>query len=165
MEFTARNDGTIWACGRRNLTAKLPPSGLSTKPDEEMIEELKDRARTWLFSDYKCIEKHTDRIELVSKGRAFRPATKSGLPVISEVKASDLTCDTIETTSREGSSGVYLGWGHGSYGLTLGMGTGKVMGQVMHGENPDLDLSLFALKQDHDMEKGHTFLRRSQEKL
>ena len=38
-------------------------------------------------------------------------------------------------------------WGHGSYGLTLGMGSGRLMSQLMRGEKPDIDLSLFALNQ------------------
>ena len=149
LEFAARNDGTIWACGRKNLTASLPLPGQTAEPDEEIIEELMGHARMWLSSRCSCSEKHDHELQLVDKGRAFRPATKSGLPVLSGVKSSDLTGDPVDTAQRapesDSPSGVYVCWGHGSYGLTLGMGTGKLMDQLMRGEKPDLDLSLFAL--------------------
>ena len=154
LEFAARNDGTIWVCGRRNFTASLPPQGLNAKPDDNLIEELLDHARKWLASECSCVDKHSDELQLVDKGRAFRPATKSGLPVMSQVVVSDLTSDTITATqgsTEEPSSGVFICWGHGSYGLTLGMGTGKVMSQLMRGEKPDLDLSPFSLKRDSDV--------------
>ena len=153
LEFAARNDGTIWVCGRRNFRASLPPQGQYAKPDDNLIEELLDHARKWLASECSCITKHNNELLLVDKGRAFRPATKSGLPVISQVAASDLTSDTVAASQgsmEKPSSGVFICWGHGSYGLTLGMGTGKVMSQLMRGEKPDLDLSLFTLQRDHD---------------
>ncbi len=85
LEYAGRNNGTIWACGWRNFTASLPPPGQIAKPDEAMIEELIGRARTWLKLKCMCAENHVDELQLVSKGRAFRPETTSGLPVISEV--------------------------------------------------------------------------------
>ena len=165
LEFAARNDGTIWVCGRRNYTASLPPPGQTAEPDEKMIEELLGRARTWLNSKCRCTEKHFHELQLVSKGRAFRQATKSGLPVISEVPPSDLTGGlTHAAQSPTTSSGVFVCWGHGSYGLTLGMGTGKLMGQLICGEKPDLDISLFALRQDGHAAKDSTFFERPEEK-
>lgn len=156
LEFAARNDGTIWACGRKNLTASLPFPGQTAEPDEELIEDLLARAHAWLSSHCSCSDKHNHELQLLDKGRAFRPATKSGLPVLSEVESSDLTGDPMgrvqETSESTSTSGVYICWGHGSYGLTLGMGTGKLMDQLMRGEEPDLDLSLFALSNEADKE-------------
>lgn len=157
MEFAARNDGTIWVCGRRNHTASLPLPGQIAKPDEKMVQELLDRARTWLRLTCRCAKKHVDELQLVDKGRAFRPATKSGLPVISEVTPSELTGDlTNAAQSPKSSTRVFVCWGHGSYGLTLGMGTGKLMGQLICGEKPDLDLSLFALNRNGHVAKDST---------
>lgn len=165
MEFAARNDGTIWVCGRKDYTAPLPLPGQTAKPNQEMIEELLGRARKWLNSKCRCLEKHANELQLVSKGRAFRPATKSGLPVISEVTPSDLTGDlTISAQSSKSSSGAFVCWGHGSYGLTLGMGTGKLMGQIICGEKPDLDLSLFAVSRDGHASKSSIRFERLEEK-
>ncbi|KND89974.1 hypothetical protein TOPH_05321 [Tolypocladium ophioglossoides CBS 100239] len=131
FEFAGRNDGTIWACGRRNLTAALPsPSQLDT-PDQKVIEELRGRAREWLNWGCNCAEKHANDFQVVDQGRAFRPATKSGLPIMSEVLSSDIsTKGTEDSQAATGSSQVFVCWGHGSWGLTLGMGSGKLMSQV-----------------------------------
>ena len=48
LEFAGRNDGTIWVCGRKNLSASLPSLGLIAEPDEKMIKNLSDYARTLL---------------------------------------------------------------------------------------------------------------------
>ncbi|KAF4439064.1 NADH oxidase [Fusarium acutatum] len=65
------------------------------------------------------IWEHFDDVQILSKGRAFRPATRSGLPVMSEVKSSDITADAAPFPI-----GIFVCWGHGSWGLTLGMGSG-----------------------------------------
>jgi glycine/D-amino acid oxidase-like deaminating enzyme len=152
MEFAGRSDGTIWACGRRNLTAPLPPVGEYQAPDDELVRELSDRARDWLNWACDCDKvdatTSTHDLRILDRGRAFRPATKTGLPTISAVEASRLTdkgvlCGCQVTDS---SSGVFLSWGHGSYGLTLGMGSGQLMSQLMHGDKTDIDITPFSLE-------------------
>lgn len=146
MEFSGRSDGTIWACGRRNFTADLPVPGQVDEPDGELIEELSSYARKWLHWGCNCAGTDTVEFQILSKGRAFRPATKSGLPIISEVSRARLSSDDGGSRQAgDSSSGVFVCWGHGSYGLTLGMGSGRLMSQLMYGDKPDLDLSLFSL--------------------
>ncbi|KAI1490509.1 hypothetical protein F5X96DRAFT_543969 [Biscogniauxia mediterranea] len=149
LEFAGRNDGTIWACGQRNRGAVLPLPGQIDTPDENLIAELSRYAKKWIEWRYSCTETHKTNFQLLGKGRAFRPATKSGLPVISEVPSSDLTrTETGQSQSANCSSGVFICWGHGSYGLTLGMGSGRLMSQLMRGENPDIDISQFSLSKN-----------------
>ncbi|KAF4953758.1 hypothetical protein FGADI_5751 [Fusarium gaditjirri] len=143
LELAGRNDGTIWVCGRRNFDATLPPPSHSDEPDEILIQEMSEHVRQWLNWGSTCDEQHGDEVRLLEKGRAFRPATKSGLPVISGVKPSDISPTTASQTT-----GIFLCWGHGSWGLTLGMGSGRVMSQLMCGEKPDIELDHFSLAQD-----------------
>ncbi|CVL06785.1 uncharacterized protein FMAN_11881 [Fusarium mangiferae] len=140
FEFAGRNDGSIWVCGRRNFNAKLPSPGQSDEPDNALIEEMSRLARKWLNRDCSHHEEHCDDVQIVKKGRAFRPATKSELPVMSKVKPSDITPNY---TSH--STGIFVCCGHGSWGLTLGMGSGRVMSQTIRGEQSDIDLSPFSL--------------------
>ena len=100
FEFAGRDDGTIWACGRRNLTAVLPSPGHLDKPDESLIEDLSRRARKWLNWGCACTDKHHEDFQIVSKGRAFRPMAESGLPVISEAASSDLNSLAVDETIR-----------------------------------------------------------------
>lgn len=150
IEFAARNDGTVWACGRRNIDADLPSPDLLGEPDEKLINELIDHARGWLNWNCTCDlaaeTHHTAReFQLVGQGRAFRPATESGLPTISGVSASGLTDANGTADPASNPSGVFVCWGHGSYGLTLGMGSGRLISQLMLGEETDIDVSLFSL--------------------
>ncbi|KAI1115079.1 hypothetical protein F5Y14DRAFT_440819 [Nemania sp. NC0429] len=147
LEFAGRNDGTIWACGRRNLTADLPAPGHRQDPDERMISDLVSYAQKWVNLNCDCLGSHDHDIQLVAQGRAFRPATKSGLPIFDEFPSVALTERSSSISRVKGSpSGVFICWGHGSYGLTLGMGSGRVMSQLMLGEEPDIDISEFSLE-------------------
>lgn len=145
MEFSCRNDGTIWACGRRNLTAPLPAPDESVEPAEELVKELSSYAKRWIKWSCKCAGKQHKEFELVGKGRGFRPTTPSNLPIISEVPSSCLAGQSSgRRKATNNSSGMFVSWGHGGWGLTLGMGSGKLMSQLMLGEQPDLDLSAFS---------------------
>lgn len=149
LEFAARNDGTIWGCGRRNHNAPLPSPRHTGEPDEALVAELSARARSWLDWGCRYTEEHAGLVQVVKKGRAFRPATRSALPLMTEVETLKLVSDS-KTGSETGkcSSGLFVCWGHGSYGLTLGMGSGRLMSQLMSGEEPDIDLTPFSLDED-----------------
>ncbi len=59
-----------------------------------------------------------------------RPSTPDSLPVISR---------------SAGFSNIYYGFGHGHIGLTLGPTTGRLLSQLIGGENQDIPLSPFAI--------------------
>jgi hypothetical protein len=40
LEYAGRNDGSIWACGRRNYVAVLPPPGKEDQPNDLVISDL-----------------------------------------------------------------------------------------------------------------------------
>lgn len=145
LEFTGRNDGTIWLIGRKDSNATLPPLGKVASPNGAMINELIDRAKRHLSFVAGEVGQDGATLEIIDKGRAIRPATNSLLPIISSVKAEDLSDDV---GSSSDSSGVFVSWGHGSYGLTLGMGTGKILSQLVLGEETDIDISLFDITRD-----------------
>jgi hypothetical protein len=126
-EFVGRDDGTIWLIGRKDYSASLPSLGNFAEPNEEMIKELIGRAEQSL--------KKLGVLEIVGKGRAIRPATDSVIPIISEVEAKDISDNRCisEEAGRE-LNRAFVSWGHDAYGLTLGMGTGKLMSQLVIGK-------------------------------
>ena len=88
----------------------------------------------------------------MGKGRAIRPATDSVIPIISKVEAKDISDNRYisEEAGRE-LSGAFVSWGHGAYGLTLGMGTGKLMSQLVIGKRPNIDMATFNISRDHSI--------------
>ncbi|KAG6358907.1 hypothetical protein INS49_012427 [Diaporthe citri] len=123
LEFAALNDGTIWGCGRRNHYAPLPPPGHAEEPDEALVAELSAHAQRWLDWSCHCTEEHAGMVQVVKK--------------------SNTGSDTVKR-----SSGFFVCWGHGLFGLTLGMGNGRLTSQLMSGEEPDIDLTPFSLYED-----------------
>lgn len=135
LEFVGRNDKTIWVCAQTNSTATLPEPGSFGKPDPNMISELNNLSSRFVVPD----------LQVVDQGRSFRPSTRSGLPIIAAVPRTDLTDSMRPPQSDDKQSGIFICSGHGSYGVVLGMGTGKVMSQIVLGQKPDIDVSRFNL--------------------
>jgi len=68
----------------------------------------------------------------------FRPVTRSGNPIVCKVPDEDL--GSIETKGG-GEGGVYVAAGHGPWGISMGLGTGKVMQEMMEGKEVSADVS------------------------
>ena len=140
LEFAGRNDSTIWLCGERGRPGKIPPVGETAPPSKEAIVNMMGHAEKFL--------KHGDgkacRLRVASIGRAFRPDRQSGLPVIAAVPRSMLAANQDEAFD-DNTSTIFLCSGHGHYGVTLGLGSGRLMSQIVLGVKTDIDLSLFGL--------------------
>lgn len=144
LEYAGQNDETMWVCGRRNHTAKLPPPEAEQEPEEGLVSQLVKYSEKFVRLSEGSDAENNDGIRILETGRAFRPSTASGLPFITAVPARHLS------PSKCGQdTGVFVCYDHGSYGMSLGMGSGKLMAQVMQGVQPDIDISKFTLPPDH----------------
>jgi glycine/D-amino acid oxidase-like deaminating enzyme len=142
LEYAGRNDGSIWVCGRRNHVAALPPPGIEDRPDDIVISDLIDYSHRFIRQGGNADSEKSPGLAVIAKGRAFRPSTVSGLPFISGIPSKYLL------SSRESHSipsGVFICYGHGSYGITLGMGSGQLIAQLVRGQKPDIDISRFTI--------------------
>ncbi|KAF1963706.1 nucleotide-binding domain-containing protein [Byssothecium circinans] len=142
LEFAGRPDGTIWVCGRSNFKDNLNAVGTSASADPKMISELTGRAYRFLKVRDTGSPATFKELKVISAGRAFRPATPSGLPTMAVLPPHQLNADR-EAKGVDTRGNVFLCWGHGSYGLTLGPGVGKLMSQIVLRERPDIDVSPF----------------------
>ncbi|KAJ5711094.1 hypothetical protein N7488_005250 [Penicillium malachiteum] len=158
LEFAGRNDGTIWVCGRRNYTAKLPPLNTEDKPDETVISDLMKFSRRFFEAADEGKGIGHDPI-ILAQGRYFRPSTVSGLPIISKISSTFLFCSEKPHSSAD--SGVFVCYGHGSYGITLGIGSGKLISQLVRNQKTDIDISKFGLAQDQKMNRFEISVARS----
>ncbi len=66
-------------------------------------------------------------LEKAESWTGFRPMTPDGPPII----------------GRYGFENLYLNTGHGTFGWTLSAGSGELIGQLVDGETPAVDLSAF----------------------
>ena len=85
-----------------------------------------------------------DRLRVISQEQSYRPENRQRLPVIAAVSS----CKLSTSRCRDGEPSVYINSGHGSYGVTLGMGSGKIMSQIALGEKPNKDVTKFGITCD-----------------
>ncbi|MCY6381081.1 NAD(P)/FAD-dependent oxidoreductase [Hoeflea prorocentri] len=94
-------------------------AGLALPPNFRRAEALMDKAKAFL-PDLKT--------EGGSQWMGFRPSLPDTLPVIGKSKRSD---------------NVIYAFGHGHLGLTQSAGTAELVGQLIDGEKPSIDLTSF----------------------
>lgn len=87
--------------------------------EEAAIKELKRTAQRMCGVDGK-------EVEVVREGLCFRPVTPSGEPILCKVEEKKLG----GTKSRDG---VFVAAGHGPWGISLSLGTGLVMSEMIRG--------------------------------
>lgn len=116
-EVVPRSSGDIYISGI-NDTLPLPPTPDLAIPRKTEIDKLKEIADAVLTS-YTVIKEQL----------GFRPMTKHGKPYICPYPEID---------------GVFIGAGHGHFGIILGTGTGKVLSEMILGEELSVDVSLFS---------------------
>jgi len=83
-----------------------------------------------------------DDLKIKREGLCFRPVSRSGSPIISKVPESTLGRG-IEMAD---SGGVYIASGHGPWGISLSLGTGSVMAEMLTGRKPSVNISRLMLK-------------------
>jgi glycine/D-amino acid oxidase-like deaminating enzyme len=117
-EIIPRSSGEIYISGI-NDTAPLPPTPDAAIPLKTEIGKLKEIADT-VFPEYTIVKEQL----------CFRPMTEHGKPFI---------CPYPEV------NGVYIGAGHSHFGIILGPGTGKVLSEMILGEELSADVSQLSL--------------------
>ena len=162
LEFVARNDETIWISGLSNTKDCLGDvvEG-KVKPDDDDIAALLGYATRFLDSR-PPVEQRPSSLDVVETGRTYRPTIDRELPIITRVEASKL-CTTemleerwdLQGEENDGDGGVFVCSGHGNYGVTLGMGSGKLMSQIIMGDPPDIDISNLGLPRQESKDSLH----------
>lgn len=149
LEFVGREDQAtgnfvIWVCGLNNESSKPGRIDDQAEPDEDAINLLHKYAGQFLWNGESAQE---NGMEILEKGRTYRPTINRELPILTSISRGDLCGSRIskeQSLSGQGDcakSGVWVCTGHGRYGITLGLGSGKLMSQLILGETPDLDVA------------------------
>ncbi|EEU45242.1 uncharacterized protein NECHADRAFT_40961 [Fusarium vanettenii 77-13-4] len=126
----ARPNGDIWL-GGVNSAIPLPPLATAAKPMRGPLEKLKATARQLIKSE--------GELEVVRTGLCFRPVTQRGTPYVTRVEDVDLRQGY--RTRKGADGGVFVAAGHGPWGISLSLGTGKVMAEMMQGRELSADIS------------------------
>ncbi|KAL3479666.1 FAD dependent oxidoreductase [Aspergillus californicus] len=77
-----------------------------------------------------------DDLEILREGLCLRPVAERGVPFVSRVEDSFL--GGLKTGNN---GGVFVAAGHGPWGISLSLGTGKVVADLVRGVKPETDIS------------------------
>lgn len=126
-EIFSRAGGDIWIGGLNSSTLPLPTlaSDAHGMMSRSSLRTLTEVARKLCGSD----------IEVIREGLCFRPVTPAGKPIIARIGDRDLG----EGVKPKG--GVFVSAGHGPWGISLSLGTGHVLGEMVMGKEPSVNIS------------------------
>ncbi|KAL7818223.1 FAD dependent oxidoreductase [Trichoderma gracile] len=138
-EVYSRPDGVIYVAGVNHASIPLPKPRVKAVTFDESVQKLKDIARRLIVTP------DGQDLEIVREGLCFRPITKRGTPYIARLPEDKLGEDftTAGGGGAEGGSGggVFIAAGHGPWGISLSLGTGKVVAEMMSGKPLSADIS------------------------
>lgn len=118
-EVYCREDGTVYACGGSD-DVPLPESAMEVSFDKSQTEKLIEQV-SHLSPSHLSIESGA---KIDKQQACYLPVAPSG-PII----------------AGDQSTGIYVAAGHSCWGITLGLGTGKVVRQMLFGEKLSADIS------------------------
>ncbi|KAK3941937.1 FAD dependent oxidoreductase [Diplogelasinospora grovesii] len=125
-EIFSRLGGQIYLAGLNSSAVPLPDTAGQSKIDSAAIASLKAMA-----SELLGPEVGEDDLETVREGLCFRPVTASGTPIVSRIPDRHLG---VGMTTRPGADGgVFIAAGHGPWGISMSLGTGKVLAEMAQG--------------------------------
>jgi glycine/D-amino acid oxidase-like deaminating enzyme len=138
----ARNgESEIWLGGVNDSKLPLPEVATDVKelidPKSVAIVRRTIVQLTGLSKEGR--ELHQDDLETVRESLCFRPVSQTGNPIVTKIEESDLG------GLKVGNGGVWIGSGHGPWGISLSLGTGLVLSELIEGKQTSADISHLGL--------------------
>lgn len=139
-EIFSRVGEEIYVAGLNDARLPLPELATDAKVDATRIAELHQISEKLLG---RAGAQATD-LEILREGLCFRPVTRRGVPIVARVPDEKLG-KGIGT--RKGSDGgVFVGAGHGPWGISHSLGTGKVLAEMLEGKELSADVRWLGLQ-------------------
>ncbi|KAJ9662543.1 hypothetical protein H2201_006031 [Coniosporium apollinis] len=136
-ELFSRIGGEIYIAGLNSTAIPLPEVSTDAKISEEAVQQLKQVANRMLGLPGQ------EDLEVLREGLCFRPVTNSGRPIISRIPDNKLGGGF--STRGGGEGGVFVAAGHGAWGISHSLGTGKVMSELIEGLPTSANIKALAL--------------------
>ncbi|OJD24453.1 hypothetical protein ACJ73_04189 [Blastomyces percursus] len=146
LDITSFLGGYLYIGGWGANPEHLPELAEDVQGQPDEIEAMLKTARQYLRL------KANEELEIVKAGRCYQPLAAPDIPTITKVNwemlgdsKTKLESDAPLNGSKQQRSpvigGLYLNTGHGSDGITLGPGSGKVMSELLLGRTPSVSIS------------------------
>lgn len=137
-EIFSRSGEEIYVAGLNDPSLPLPDLPTDAKVDKASIDEMNGIAERLLGTP------GTSDLQVVREAVCFRPVTRRGVPILSRIGDKDLG-GGIETKAGN-DGGVFVAAGHGPWGISHSLGTGKVMAEMLEGEVKSADVGALGMQ-------------------
>ena len=127
-EIFSRAGGDIYLAGLNTTAIPIPEFALKVQPEPASIGVLMRTARRLLCDD---------EVEVLGTGLCHRPVSESGAPLLTR-----LTC---QQTGVSLHGGIWVSAGHGPWGISMSLGTGLVLAELILCHSPSADVSQLGL--------------------
>jgi glycine/D-amino acid oxidase-like deaminating enzyme len=134
-EVFSRVGGEIYIAGLNSATLSLPKVATDRVIDSNSTNILRKTATRLLGKG----EDEIDDLEILREGLCFRPVASRGFPLVGNVE------DAVMGVKTEKLGGVWIAAGHGPWGISLSLGTGKVVAEMVEGRPLSADVSGLAI--------------------
>ncbi|OKL62105.1 hypothetical protein UA08_02146 [Talaromyces atroroseus] len=151
-EIFSREGAEIYIAGLNFSNLPLPTRAEGSKAvmDAQKMAQLKKVAVQFLGKlaeddNNDGVSTNVDDLEILREALCFRPVSDTGLPIVSRVKEEYLGHQhQAGSRSAVGRNigGVFVATGHGPWGISQSLGTGKVVADMVDGIEPAVDPSL-----------------------
>ncbi|KAI0832651.1 hypothetical protein BC628DRAFT_1347733 [Trametes gibbosa] len=132
-EIFSRAAGDVWLGGLNPPTTPLPALPAQAPLEAGELRRLLAVAHALCGAD----------IEVRTQALCFRPVSATGRPVIARMHEADLG-DGVKPGGHDGAGGVWVAAGHGPWGISLSLGTGRVLSEMILGRETSADVSALA---------------------
>ncbi|EHY59242.1 hypothetical protein HRR83_001488 [Exophiala dermatitidis] len=133
----ARNGETeLWLGGLNHSNFPVPELAVDVKKmlDPECIKDLRKATVQVSGLTKEGDDLNQDDLETIREALCLRPVTPTGKPFIGKVPEKYLGGVRCE------QGGIWIACGHGPWGITLSLGTGLVMSEMLLGKKPSADV-------------------------
>ena len=133
-EVFSRVGGEIYLAGINDGSIIPPSPSTYSLPSADSVDRLINVAKFLSNSNPTKTDGKSPDFEVVSRGLCFRPTTPKGTPVIGQIPLKS-----------GGSYGkkfrLWIGSGHGPWGISMSLGTGMVLSQMVLGRKTSVDVT------------------------
>ncbi len=125
----------IWIGGLNDSTLPLPELSTDVKQmiDSQSTMDLRKTTVQLTGLSNEGVELNQDDLETIREGLCFRPISQRGTPLIGRLPDQQLGLNS-------GDGGVWMASGHGPWGISLSLGTGKVTSEMLMGQKTSADV-------------------------
>ncbi|KAI9445091.1 FAD dependent oxidoreductase [Lactarius indigo] len=127
-EIFSRASGNIYLAGLNTTAIPVPDLASEVQPDPASIEVLMRTVRKLLGDD---------EVDILATGFCHRPVSRSGPPLLTRL--------TSQQTGVGLHGGVWVSAGHGPWGISMSLGTGLVLAELILRHGPSADVSRLGL--------------------